>query len=554
MNFTSANTRNNLTLALNFQNNNLTKLCPTPYCHVRFWLIRQSFQAWSQTPLIIWKPMSRRLQSRRLNLNYPYYSRFVSRSTSLTITTTSYYKFYNNTTNFKPTSWDSAKFSNNRLSFFWIQTIRLLWWYRQLHQFNYITLVYVALLRTTFGVIQNSKKSLKIWNYLLLTYPMKFPSHVILDMNRSLAFSKKTNLKWQDFYKTIFLKPSSLHATPKTSSSMYGKRIVVSKTSTYFVTNTSLVNSKNSTNSKTHSTKYYVPFRGKLTQPQIDLISRHATSYNLKVESSNTSTRRYWKRGPQNQLLMDTVDVKTASSEFNLYLKLTKRFLKVSKTIPNKTSSQIQPGPIRSNRGLKPLEDHKFCFKDFTVNFQTPSNKKSSQQQNFFSRKNQTPQTSQLYNLFDIHFLLKEMHYSKLKYSKTAERDIVSSGSAAIFAGFIGFLISEKFGIELVDSGDFYFIFMYCVFFGFSVKVFVSGLESSVEDWRPLSDPRSYTYKPHRWFTVFRNFFIYSFTMLSLFLRFLSRFAFFDRLFTVIKILTKPFKKYVPAFLKNWWL
>lgn len=74
------------------------------------------------------------------------------------------------------------------------------------------------------------------------------------------------------------------------------------------------------------------------------------------------------------------------------------------------------------------------------------------------------------------------MHYSKLKYSKTAERDIVSSGSAALFAGFIGFLISEKFGIELVDSGDFYFIFMYLVFFGFSVKVFVSGLESSVED------------------------------------------------------------------------
>jgi hypothetical protein len=174
--------------------------------------------------------------------------------------------------------------------------------------------------------------------------------------------------------------------------------------------------------------------------------------------------------------------MQVALNEFNLYLKLSNLFLKSFKSSLNKPNSPIKPGPIRSNRGLKPLEDRKFCFKNFTVSLQTPSSKKSSQQQNFFSRKNQTPQTSQLYNLFDIHFLLKEMHYSKLKYSKTAERDIVSSGSAAIFAGFIGFLISEKFGIELVDSGDFYFIFMYCVFFGFSVKVFVAGLDSSVED------------------------------------------------------------------------
>ena len=34
----------------------------------------------------------------------------------------------------------------------------------------------------------------------------------------------------------------------------------------------------------------------------------------------------------------------------------------------------------------------------------------------------------------------------------------------------IGFLISEKFGIELVDSGDFYTFFMYCVFLIFSIR------------------------------------------------------------------------------------
>jgi hypothetical protein len=37
-------------------------------------------------------------------------------------------------------------------------------------------------------------------------------------------------------------------------------------------------------------------------------------------------------------------------------------------------------------------------------------------------------------------------------------------------AGFIGFLVSEKFGFELVDSGDFYFFFMYLVFIAFSIR------------------------------------------------------------------------------------
>ena len=54
--------------------------------------------------------------------------------------------------------------------------------------------------------------------------------------------------------------------------------------------------------------------------------------------------------------------------------------------------------------------------------------------------------------------------YTKLKYSRSPQSDIVSGGVAALFAGFLGFLISEKFGIELVDSGDFYTFFMYIVF------------------------------------------------------------------------------------------
>ena len=63
--------------------------------------------------------------------------------------------------------------------------------------------------------------------------------------------------------------------------------------------------------------------------------------------------------------------------------------------------------------------------------------------------------------------------YTKLKYSRSPQYDIVSGGVAALFAGFLGFLISEKFGIELVDSGDFYTFFMYLVFLCFSTRPFL---------------------------------------------------------------------------------
>jgi hypothetical protein len=69
--------------------------------------------------------------------------------------------------------------------------------------------------------------------------------------------------------------------------------------------------------------------------------------------------------------------------------------------------------------------------------------------------------------LTNSHILVKEKLYTKLKYSRCPQYDIVSGGFAALFAGFIGFLISEKFGIELVDSGDFYFALMYALFIGF---------------------------------------------------------------------------------------
>jgi len=83
--------------------------------------------------------------------------------------------------------------------------------------------------------------------------------------------------------------------------------------------------------------------------------------------------------------------------------------------------------------------------------------------------------------LFDINFLRKEKIYTKLKYSRTPQYDIVSGGSAALFSGFLGFLICEKFGFELLDSGDFYFFFMYVVFLGFFTRLYVKLFSNKSE-------------------------------------------------------------------------
>ena len=71
---------------------------------------------------------------------------------------------------------------------------------------------------------------------------------------------------------------------------------------------------------------------------------------------------------------------------------------------------------------------------------------------------------------FNYNVIKRERLYTKLKYSRCPQYDIVSGGFAALLSAFIGFLISEKFGIELVDSGDFYIAFMYGVFLTFSTK------------------------------------------------------------------------------------
>ena len=82
-------------------------------------------------------------------------------------------------------------------------------------------------------------------------------------------------------------------------------------------------------------------------------------------------------------------------------------------------------------------------------------------------------------NLININFLRYERLYTKLKYSRSPAFDIVSGGAAALLAGFVGFLISEKFGFELVDSGDFYYLFMYGVFGAFLLKPLMYTLNVS---------------------------------------------------------------------------
>ena len=106
------------------------------------------------------------------------------------------------------------------------------------------------------------------------------------------------------------------------------------------------------------------------------------------------------------------------------------------------------------------------------------------------------------YNLININFLRKEKLYTKLKYSRSPAFDIVSGGAAAILAGLLGFLVSEKFGMELVDSGDFYYLWMYLVFIAFSVRPLLIVAESNKSVLSTFSLRRVYKF----YITIIINF------------------------------------------------
>jgi hypothetical protein len=73
--------------------------------------------------------------------------------------------------------------------------------------------------------------------------------------------------------------------------------------------------------------------------------------------------------------------------------------------------------------------------------------------------------------IFNVNFIRKEKVYTKLKYSRTPAYDIISGGVAALFAGFLGFLICEKFGFELLDSADFFFALLYLIIAIFPLRM-----------------------------------------------------------------------------------
>lgn len=104
-----------------------------------------------------------------------------------------------------------------------------------------------------------------------------------------------------------------------------------------------------------------------------------------------------------------------------------------------------------------------------------------------FKSKTYLFKTNTLWSLFDINFLRKERIYTKLKYSRVPQYDIVSGGAALLFGGFLGFLICEKFGFELIDSGDFYFLFMYVVFLCFACRLFFKLIDAGNFSWNVFS-------------------------------------------------------------------
>ena len=88
--------------------------------------------------------------------------------------------------------------------------------------------------------------------------------------------------------------------------------------------------------------------------------------------------------------------------------------------------------------------------------------------------ENPRPNTpSSLGRQLNVNFIRKERLYTKLKYSRSPAYDMVSGGVAILLAGLLGFLVSEKLGMELVDSGDFYYVWMYGVFVAFSLRPLV---------------------------------------------------------------------------------
>lgn len=205
----------------------------------------------------------------------------------------------------------------------------------------------------------------------------------------------------------------------------------------------------------------------------------------LKYENSNKSTRQYWLI----KFIFDYKFSRELVSKFNWFNNelSTNKFYKNRKKF-TLTHSQFKDHKILNEREKKLLikifESKKILKKrDWHV-----SNKYSNQYEELiyndekinikkflrmlyllkkknFSKKSKSNISTTSFNII---YFKKEKIYTKLKYSRVPQYDAVSGGSAALLAGFLGFLITEKFGLELMDSGDFWFLFLYIAFAGFT--------------------------------------------------------------------------------------
>lgn len=136
--------------------------------------------------------------------------------------------------------------------------------------------------------------------------------------------------------------------------------------------------------------------------------------------------------------------------------------------IPLFLNNQVILEKIKNN---KHLETRIFKNEKFDLNFKTNVKQNFLRIAKFSSTTtNSISHINNLLNLVNTKFLRKEPIYTKLKYSRTAAYDLVGGGSALFLGGLLGFLITEKFGFEMVDSGDFYYLFMYGVFLTFALR------------------------------------------------------------------------------------
>lgn len=88
----------------------------------------------------------------------------------------------------------------------------------------------------------------------------------------------------------------------------------------------------------------------------------------------------------------------------------------------------------------------------------------------FFIYKNNQSYDDYRYTI-KLYPILKELYYTKLKYSRVPQFDTSAGAVASFISGMYGFMVCEKFGFELLDSGDFLFLLLYLIAVVFVVSV-----------------------------------------------------------------------------------